>query len=57
MPRSGMRSRLVRGLSNRPAVRSGGYSGYFADPDGHLWEVAFAPGFPVADDGTIDIPR
>jgi uncharacterized protein len=22
----------------------GGYSGYFADPDGHLWEVAFNPG-------------
>lgn len=33
----------------------GGYSGYFADPDGHLWETAFAPGFPVAPDGTIDI--
>lgn len=33
----------------------GGYSGYFADPDGHLWETAFAPSFPVADDGTIDI--
>ncbi len=33
----------------------GGYSGYFADPDGHLWEAAFAPGFTVADDGTIDI--
>lgn len=23
----------------------GGYSGYFADPDGHLWEVAWAPTF------------
>ncbi len=23
----------------------GGYSGYFQDPDGHLWEVAFNPGF------------
>lgn len=33
----------------------GGYSGYFADPDGHLWEAAYAPGFPVADDGTINI--
>jgi catechol 2,3-dioxygenase-like lactoylglutathione lyase family enzyme len=21
----------------------GGYSGYFADPDGHLWEIAFNP--------------
>ena len=24
----------------------GGYSGYFADPDGHLWEVAWNPDFP-----------
>jgi catechol 2,3-dioxygenase-like lactoylglutathione lyase family enzyme len=23
----------------------GGYAGYFQDPDGHLWEVAFVPGF------------
>jgi len=42
----------------KPAERAewGGYSGYFADPDGHLWEAAFAPGFPVTHDGTIDIP-
>ena len=25
----------------------GGYSGYFADPDGHPWEVAWNPGFPL----------
>ena len=25
----------------------GGYSGYFADPDGHLWEVAYNPHFWV----------
>nr|WP_314898561.1 VOC family protein [uncultured Deefgea sp.] len=24
----------------------GGYTGYFADPDGHLWEVAWNPHFP-----------
>jgi uncharacterized protein len=34
----------------------GGYAGYFADPDGHVWEVAYNPGFPLADDGTITIP-
>ena len=33
----------------------GGYSGYFADPDGHLWEVAWNPGFPIAEDGTISL--
>lgn len=27
----------------------GGYSGYFADPDGHLWEVAYNPTFPLVD--------
>ena len=33
----------------------GGYSGYFADPDGHPWEVAWNPHFPLAEDGTIRI--
>jgi uncharacterized protein len=27
----------------------GGYAGYFADPDGHLWEVAWNPQMRVAD--------
>ena len=26
----------------------GGYAGYFQDPDGHLWEVAFNPDMPVS---------
>jgi predicted lactoylglutathione lyase len=34
----------------------GGLSGYFADPDGHLWEVAHNAGFPLHEDGTITIP-
>lgn len=34
----------------------GGYSGYFADPDGHLWEVAYNPFFPIAEDGSISLP-
>lgn len=25
----------------------GGYAGYFADPDGHLWEIAFNPSLPL----------
>jgi hypothetical protein len=28
----------------------GGYSGYFADPDGHLWEVAFNPYDEIAEE-------
>ena len=31
----------------------GGYSGYFADPDGHLWEVVCAPGIDVQADGRV----
>jgi uncharacterized protein len=27
----------------------GGYAGYFQDPDGHVWEVAWNPDFPVED--------
>ena len=33
----------------------GGYSGYFADPDGHLWELCFNPGFPLDEHGRIEI--
>jgi catechol 2,3-dioxygenase-like lactoylglutathione lyase family enzyme len=31
----------------------GGYSGYFADPDGHLWEVAYNPFFPLDEHGRV----
>lgn len=31
----------------------GGYSGYFADPDGHLWEVAWNPGWRIDEDGGV----
>ena len=34
----------------------GGHAGYFADPDGHLWEVAWNPGFPLAGDGSLRLP-
>jgi catechol 2,3-dioxygenase-like lactoylglutathione lyase family enzyme len=34
----------------------GGYAGYFADPDGHLWEVAYNPGFALGPDGSIILP-
>jgi len=35
----------------------GGYSGYFADPDGHAWEVVRAPGFEFAADGRVSLPE
>jgi hypothetical protein len=34
----------------------GGYAGCFADPDGHLWEIACNPGIPLGPDGTITLP-
>lgn len=34
----------------------GGYSGYFTDGDGHLWEVAYNPGFELLPDGRLVLP-
>jgi uncharacterized protein len=34
----------------------GGTSGYFADPDGHPWEIAHNPSFPIGSDGRVHIP-
>ncbi len=34
----------------------GGYRGYFADPDGHVWEIVQAPGFSFTDDGRLILP-
>lgn len=34
----------------------GGYSGYFADPDGHVWEAVRAPGFAFTGDGQVTLP-
>lgn len=33
----------------------GGYSGYFADPDGHLWEVAHNPFATIDADGVLRV--
>jgi catechol 2,3-dioxygenase-like lactoylglutathione lyase family enzyme len=43
----------------RPAHETfwGGYSGYFADPDGHLWEVAWNPFWEVTEDGRLVLPE
>ena len=37
-------------------VFCGGHSGYFSDPDGHLWEVAWNPGFTMNEHGEIQLP-
>lgn len=40
---------------SRPAAETdwGGYSGVFVDPDGHPWEVAVNPGWPLDADGSV----
>jgi hypothetical protein len=34
----------------------GGYIAHFADPDGHPWEVAWNPGFPLDAEGRVQLP-
>jgi predicted lactoylglutathione lyase len=34
----------------------GGYNGFFADPDGHVWEIAYNPSWPLTEDGRIELP-
>ncbi|HEY1600900.1 MAG TPA: VOC family protein [Pirellulales bacterium] len=47
----------ARGKIEKPAQDAfwGGYSGYFSDPDGYLWEVAWGA-FPIREDGSLEIP-
>ena len=35
----------------------GGYSGYFADLDGHLWEIAHNPHWSLTDDGRVSMTK
>jgi catechol 2,3-dioxygenase-like lactoylglutathione lyase family enzyme len=46
-------ARVVKPAGDAPW---GGRSGYFADPDGFLWEVAWNPGFRIHEDGSIEVP-
>ena len=42
----------------KPAVKAewGGFSGYFADPDGYPWEIAHNPFFTIEGTGRVAIP-
>jgi uncharacterized protein len=43
-------------INRRPGPTEwGGYSGLFVDPEGHPWEVAYNPGWRLAEDGTVDL--
>lgn len=52
------RAHAAGGHILRPAEETswGGYTGYFADPDGHLWEVAWNPHFTLRGDGSLQLP-
>jgi uncharacterized protein len=52
--RAGRAGAVVR----KPALDAfwGGYSGYFSDLDGHLWQVAYNAQFPLSDDGRLQLP-
>ena len=43
----------------KPATKTawGGYNGYFADPDGHVWEIAFNPHWGLDEAGLIKLPE
>lgn len=43
-------------LKSAQDVFWGGHHGYFADPDGHAWEVAWNPFWPLASDGSVMLP-
>lgn len=49
---------MAGGRIVKPAGRAfwGGWYGYFADPEGNLWEVAHNPGFPLDVEGRISLP-
>ena len=55
--RAGFRD-LQRRLAAEAAHETdyGGYSGYFADPDSHPWEVVVAPGIEVGEDRRVHLP-
>lgn len=50
-------SETAGGRVVKPAGRAawGGWHGYFADPDGHVWEVCHNPKWPLDDDGALRV--
>ena len=43
----------------KPATKTfwGGYNGYFADPDGHVWEIAHNPHWGLDTEGKVELPE
>jgi uncharacterized protein len=43
-------------VTRAPGAKPFGYSGVFADPDGHTWEVAWVRSWSLSDDGAVALP-
>lgn len=50
-----LRAKGVRIIKEPQEVFWGGYSSYIADPDEHLWEIAFNPFLAMDGDGNVDV--
>jgi uncharacterized protein len=50
-----LKSKGVKILKEPQKVFWGGYSSYFADPDGYCWEVAYNPFFPFDENGNLKL--
>lgn len=50
-----LKSKGVKFLKEPQKVFWGGYSSYFADPDGNCWEVAYNPFFPFDENGNLKL--
>jgi predicted lactoylglutathione lyase len=43
-------------ITRQPVDKPFGYSGVFADPDGHTWEIIYVEALILHDDGTVALP-
>lgn len=50
-----LKAKGVKILKEPQKVFWGGYSSYFADPDGNCWEVAYNPFFPFDESGNLKL--
>ncbi len=50
-----LKAKGVKILKEPQKVSWGGYSSYFADPDGNCWEVVYNPFFPFDEDGNLKL--
>jgi len=52
---SDLKAKSVKILKEPQKAFWGGYSSYFADPDGYCWEVAYNPFFPFDENGNLKL--